>query len=210
MDGVLINSMPSHWRAWQQACRRQHLRITRQEIYRREGERGIVTAGDILRANGRPAGRDAIRRLVALKERRFQRSRRRVRPFAGAGKLLRWCRERTLALALVTGTSRGELVRVLPESWLRCFGAVITADDVRRGKPFPDPYRAALRRLRMPARACLVIENAPFGITAARRAGLSRIIALTTSLPPKALHQADHIVASHRQALRLLERFVNG
>ena len=66
------------------------------------------------------------------------------------------------------------------------------ADGVR-GKPHPDIFELAARRLGVPAGACLVFEDAPLGIEAARRAGMPAV-ALTTTLPAVEFAEFDNVV----------------
>jgi sugar-phosphatase len=72
---------------------------------------------------------------------------------------------------------------------------LVTADDVARGKPAPDPYILAAERLGVPAARCVVIEDAPAGIVAARAAG-ARVIAIASTHPREALAAADGIAAA--------------
>jgi sugar-phosphatase len=72
---------------------------------------------------------------------------------------------------------------------------LVTADDVQRGKPAPDPYLLAAERLGFAPCDCLVVEDAPAGVEAAKAAG-ARIVAVTTTNPASALSQADAIVLS--------------
>ena len=69
---------------------------------------------------------------------------------------------------------------------------LITADDVRRGKPEPEAYLLAAQGLGVPPEQCVVIEDAPAGIEAAHAAGM-HTIAVATTHPPKALSKADII-----------------
>jgi beta-phosphoglucomutase-like phosphatase (HAD superfamily) len=55
------------------------------------------------------------------------------------------------------------------------FRALVTAGDYARAKPFPDPFLQAARALGVPTEDCLVIEDSPAGVTAARAAGMAVI-----------------------------------
>ena len=77
---------------------------------------------------------------------------------------------------------------------------LIAAEDVRAGKPDPEPYVTAAARLGVEPRVCVVFEDAPAGIAAARSAGM-RVVALTTSHPAGEL-SADEVV-SNLSAVRL-------
>jgi sugar-phosphatase len=94
-----------------------------------------------------------------------------------------------LPLAIVTSCAR-ELARVrLAAAGLPAPAVVITADDITRGKPDPQPYLAAAHRLGVEPSACVVLEDAPAGIEAGKAAGMA-VIAFTTSYPAADLRDA--------------------
>jgi cytidine deaminase len=78
---------------------------------------------------------------------------------------------------------------------LEWFGAVLTGDEVTRKKPDPQIYRLAGERLALPPHRCVVVEDAPVGVTAAKAAGMW-CLAVTNSAPREALSEADLVVAS--------------
>ena len=78
---------------------------------------------------------------------------------------------------------------------------LVSADDITRGKPHPEPYLKAAAALRADPSECLVIEDAPAGIKAARAAGM-RVVALTTSHGADALAKADAIYATMDEVRR--------
>ena len=67
---------------------------------------------------------------------------------------------------------------------------LVTADDVTFGKPDPEPYRRAAAALGVPEAECVVVEDAPMGILAAKRAGMT-VLAVTTTHAAAALSHAD-------------------
>ena len=67
---------------------------------------------------------------------------------------------------------------------------LVTADDVTFGKPDPEPYRRAAAALGVPAAEGVVVEDAPMGVLAAKRAGMT-VLAVATTHAPAALGQAD-------------------
>jgi len=79
---------------------------------------------------------------------------------------------------------------------------VVTSEDVAHGKPAPDGYRLGAKRLGQDAAACIVFEDAPAGIAAARNAG-ARVIALTTMLASGEAHwRRRHDPRFHRDRVR--------
>lgn len=210
LDGVLINSMRYHTQAWQLAVRTcVGGRVSRAEIYRREGEPGFVTAHDLLRAQGCPQTIHAVRMLLRAKEERFMALRDRVRLYPAAHRLLTVVEKSGLPLGLVTGTSRSEVVRIVPAKVRQQFAVVVTGDQVRCGKPHPAPYVVACKRLHQRPHNVLVVENAPFGIASARAARIGWIIAVATSLSADQLHGADVIVPSLASLCVYLRRLLH-
>jgi len=89
--------------------------------------------------------------------------------------------------------------RLLASARLRFCGlpvpkVLITADDVEHGKPHPEPYLKGAEGLRFKPADCLVIEDAPAGIRAARAAGM-KVIGLASTYPASKLAEADSVVA---------------
>lgn len=78
---------------------------------------------------------------------------------------------------------------------------LVTADDVRNGKPDPEPYLLGARRLDADPARCVVIEDAPAGLAAARAAGM-RSVAVTTSHSADALHGRADLIVDGLRALR--------
>ncbi len=104
-----------------------------------------------------------------------------------------------LPLAIASGALREEIAPVLAREGMGgCFAAVVSAEDVEACKPDPAPYLEAARRLGLPASRCLVIEDAPGGITSAHAAGM-RCVGVTTSAPAEALARADLVVPSLKE-----------
>ena len=113
--------------------------------------------------------------------------------YPGVDALVERLRARALRLAMVTGTSRKNIEHHFG-AWLQNFDAIVTADDVKRTKPDPEPYLQALAKLGLAASDCVVVENAPLGVRSGKAAGI-RVIAVTSTNPAELLKEADVIVA---------------
>ncbi|HSS81794.1 MAG TPA: HAD family phosphatase [Gaiellaceae bacterium] len=109
-------------------------------------------------------------------------------------------------LAVVSGAMRSEVELVLQAAALDVFDAIVSAEDVTRGKPDPEGYLLALQQLRLEAGDAVAIEDSPPGIAAAKAAGLTCVAVLGTA-PRERLGQADEIVPRLDEALvdRLLD-----
>ena len=102
------------------------------------------------------------------------------------------------AWAVVTSGTRPTADTRLRHAGLPPPVVLVTADDVRRGKPDPEGYATAAARLGIGASDCVVVEDAPAGLAAARAAGM-RAIGLTSQSPPAELADADVVIRSLRE-----------
>jgi sugar-phosphatase len=89
--------------------------------------------------------------------------------------------------ALVTSASRRVAEMRLECAGLRLPAVLVSSDDVRRGKPDPEGYLMAAGQLGVEPERCLVIEDTPAGLEAARRAGM-QVLAITTTFPAAELN----------------------
>ena len=194
MDGVIVNTMPFHASAWQKTFKKFGINVTKKEIYLREGEKWDKTFYDI-------AKRHNIKITNTIKQKIFKhrqdvfRNILKVELFKDAPPLIKKLKKMGLKLAIVTGTPRREVKKILPKSIYAIFDVIIPSDEVKNGKPHPEPFLKALKRLKVSPKDAIVIENAPNGILAAKKAKLT-VIAVETSLPKRYLKDADFILKS--------------
>ena len=107
---------------------------------------------------------------------------------------VRYAAER-VPLAICSGAAHAEIEPVVEASGLEpLFRGIVAADDVVEGKPHPEGYRKALELLRVPATDVAVFEDTEAGIAAARAAGIGRVLAMTGTLDPNRLRDADELV----------------
>ena len=200
MDGVITDTMPEHFDAWRATLAKAGIKVSRYDIYEREGQNGLTSVRELFKKYRVPFDLAGAKRILAEKEELFKRLAKK-KFVKGSRPFIRLLKRRRYLLALVTGTSRHEVHRVMPPGLLSLFDAVVTGNDVKRGKPYPEPFLKALGSLGIRAAEAAVIENAPFGIRAAKSAGLY-CIALETSLPRKYLAQADAVYGSFSQVVK--------
>lgn len=144
----------------------------------------------------RPLTGDDINDLIAAKSDAYERA-------LASGAVLYDGVERAIValgveftLAIASGAFRSEIEAILAaRPGLRAaFAAIVSADDHVAGKPSPEPYLEALRQVNISAEDAVAVEDSPWGLTAARAAGL-RTVGVTTSYQASAL-EADTIIAS--------------
>lgn len=190
MDGVVVDSMPMHLRTWQETLAPLGLEPAAEDLYPLEGMTSEeIAQGLMQRLRGKRCSEEEAHRLAEHKRELFRRAFA-PRLVAGMGPLLHDVQGRGYRLGLVTGSARRVADQTLgPTGMAGLFETMVTGDQVRQGKPAPEPYRTAAGRLGLPPDRCLVVENAPLGIEAARAAGM-RCVALQTTLPAERLAAA--------------------
>lgn len=182
MDGVLIDSGPLHFQAWRETlARERRIEFTPALFQRTFGWRNAEMLRDVLGADIEQAEIDF---LAGVKEARYrelarQHSARLLLP--GVIECLARLQQAGWRQAVASSAPAENVAVILEALPLReYFGAVVTAEDVARGKPDPAPFLTAARRLGVTPARCVVVEDAPAGIEAARRAGMACIALLTT------------------------------
>ncbi len=206
MDGVILDSMHYHVRAWQEALSEYGLSVPSKVLYLYEGAIGAETATAILQKNGYTVDTQQFYAILRRQEEIFVREyRSMVRPFPGVSSILRRLYDAGQKLVLVTSSYREVVESVFPRELEAWMSYIITGDQVKRRKPFPDPYLAALSALREGPESCLAVENAPAGIAAAKAAAIP-CVAITTTLAREYLSEADAILTSHAELIDYILR----
>jgi HAD superfamily hydrolase (TIGR01509 family) len=196
MDGVITDTMPYHFRAWRSIFASEGVQASHEDVYKREGQKGIDSVRELFAERGKPYTEAVGNRLLQEKEELFKRIFRR-KFIAGSRGFIKKFHAQGFKLALVTGTSRHEAQKLIPKGLWECFDVTVCGSDVQNGKPHPEPYLKALAKLNVKPKEAIVFENAPFGIRSAKAAGLY-CIALETSLPSSYLTDADAIFHSFK------------
>lgn len=128
-------------------------------------------------------------------------------PLPGVHEFIGKCKENGWRIAVATSADKPKMVGNLREIGLPepTFDALVNGNDIERKKPFPDIFLLAAERMGLPAADCLVVEDAPAGVEAAKAAG-SRCLALTTSFSKEELAGADWWAKNLEDALPIFFR----
>jgi beta-phosphoglucomutase len=186
-DGVLMQSIEDHHRSWNLAFHAYRVEIGWEEFSILEGQ-SLYTIARQLCGNHHIAETEA-ENIANTKNEIYLRTSK-IRLYDGALPLLSFLKEKNYCLGLVTGAHRDRFDQTVEESFKSYFQIIVTADDVRKTKPDPEPFLTAAERLKKNRSECVVVENAPLGVEAAKNAGML-CAALTTTLPERFLHRAD-------------------
>jgi beta-phosphoglucomutase len=213
-NGVLVDDEHLHWRAFREVLEPLGVHLTRALYDARYLSFDDREACRRMLRDARPAGASGshrVRRLVAAKRRRQRCLLREAgggvpQPLALALRRL----ARRFSLAVVSGAARAEVAAALRAARLEgAFRIVVAAENVRRGKPHPEGYRKALRRLGAVPPEALAFEDSPGGIAAARAAGL-RVVGIATSYAPPHLRHAGAFRVLRRADGAAIARLVAG
>lgn len=178
LDGVLVNSMPSHSQSWVEAFLNvAKVEIERRTLYVLEGMRGAELAEKILADHNSDVS--LVKKVIEEKDRLFKQMER-PKAFGGVKEMIE---SLACAKAVVSGSNRHDVESVLDETiGKEKFDVIITADDIKRGKPDPLAFNTALSKLHVSARDATVVENAPLGVRAANNAGIPCYVVLNNTL----------------------------
>ncbi len=202
LDGVIVDSMPLHADSWIKIFREYGVDLTRTEVFMREGMSGIASVIDIFRDRGLPVPDEKeLGRLLEKKLAMFENHT--IRLFPRVMDILNLLKDHSVPMALVTGSLRRTVEHELSAELRSFFGTIVTIEDVRRGKPDPDPYLQAAASLGVDPGKSLVVENAPMGVLSAKRAG-AWCAAVETTLSREHLAEADMICADHDELYSFL------
>jgi HAD superfamily hydrolase (TIGR01509 family) len=202
MDGTMVDSMPAHAKSWEEFCRRHGVDLPVEEVLRRTTGRTGVECMRVLLGDQLTDAQAA--ELVGEKEALYRELFAPVfREVPGFRRFAQAALARGLQTAVATAGDRHNIDFTLQHLKLPQRPRVIVGgDEGLRGKPEPDLFVEAARRLGAAAHACIVFEDAPFGIEAARRAGM-RAVAVCTTHGAKEL-SGSHVVAQVRDYEELL------
>lgn len=209
-DGVLFDSMPFHAKAWEKAMAENGLPFTAEQTYRNEGRTGASVVTEAYRlVHGIDAPQEVIEAVYAAKSAYFNKLSGGKLPnlIPGIREVLDYLHKKGVQCWVVTGSGQRSLLDNLQITFPGIFTGIITAFDVKNGKPDPEPYLKAWERSGFDKSECYVVENAPLGVRAGKAAGLFTIAVNTGILPDSALEaeKADKVFPNMNALLEWLK-----
>ena len=200
MDGVLFDSMKNHARCWHETMAHFGLDLPEWEAYMHEGRTGAGTINLVsMRQRGHEATEEEIHNIYKYKSELFNQCPKAER-MPGAYELLVKVKASGVVPMVVTGSGQVTLLDRLNRNFPDIFKKelMVTAFDVKYGKPNPEPYLMGMEKFRkapqppkgegdLSAGSFIVVENAPLGVQAGVAAGVFTIAVNTGPLPDEAL-----------------------
>lgn len=190
MDGVLYDTMPNHAIAWVRAMASFGLHFTADDAYITEGARGVDTIRNCMKEQtGKVITEEEALKMYGVKAERFAEL-----PTAGvmpgAAELMEKIQKGGLQIGVVTGSAQKPLIARILNDFPRFVdeGRIVTAFDVKHGKPDPEPYLIGMKKCGgySPSET-IVVENAPLGVKAGHASGAFTVAVNTGPLPDSAL-----------------------
>ncbi|HWC16349.1 MAG TPA: HAD-IA family hydrolase [Terriglobales bacterium] len=175
MDGTLIDSEEFHWVSWRDTLVREGISITREQFLSTFGQRNDSILPKWL---GDDATREQIERVGNAKEELYRRLIRKngISPLPGVAAWVGRLQQQGWLQAVASAAPRANLDAIIEAlSATNIFRAIVSAEDVHRGKPDPEVYLLAASRVGVPPDRCIVVEDAVAGVEGARRAGMRSI-----------------------------------
>jgi HAD superfamily hydrolase (TIGR01509 family) len=179
LDGVLADTSEAHFQAWADALSAWEIPFDRPRFDRVFGMNNMDTLTELL---GRAPTQEEITGIAGRKEGVFRRhAGELVRPVPGAMRLLDELEQAGWVQGVASSAPRENIDLLVDAFGMgRYFAAILSGDGLPAGKPDPSLFLRAAQALHLPPEQCVVVEDAPPGVEAARRAGMPCIAVATT------------------------------
>jgi len=197
MDGVIADTAPYHFKAWQEVFRKRGVTITEDDFKRNFGQRNDRITRIVLGTDISP---DELESVATEKEEGFRnRAKNHLKPLPGAVELIKSLKEYGFLQALGSSAPPENVRLITRELKIESlFQAIVSGREVKEGNPSPLGFLLAAEKLGVEPKDCIVIEDAIAGGAAARKAGM-RCLAVTNTNPRTSLKGADLIVDSLKE-----------
>ncbi|MFH0956345.1 MAG: HAD family phosphatase [Candidatus Aenigmatarchaeota archaeon] len=208
LDGVIADSEPISGKSTAMVLGKRGIRLTDEERRLAFGRRSPDIFRDALRSRGMKFARVDIETMVGEKNAiMLDLMKGNLKAVPGSLELIGFLSGKGLKLALATSSHRDKMEMELRELGINeLFPIIVTGDDVSKGKPDPEIFLLAARRLGVPPSECAVIEDSAFGVQAAKRAGMFAIGFASRNSPGQDLSGADFVVSDLGEAAAFISR----
>ena len=197
-DGLLLDTEPFYTKAHQAVAARFGKVFDWTVKSKMIGLRAEDSAGVMIRALQLPL---SVPEYLEARKQMLNELFPQAEPLPGAVRLSRHLHRRGVPMAVATSSDRHhfELKLTKHQEWFRCFECVVMGDDpeIKQGKPAPDIFLLAAKRMHASPANCLVFEDSPAGVAAARAAGM-----FVVAVPDP--HMEDAVYGQAHQIIRNL------
>ncbi|MHC4758087.1 MAG: HAD family hydrolase [Planctomycetota bacterium] len=194
LDGVLVDTSSYHFQAWRLWAQREGTKMTEEQFRSSFGMQNYQIIPQLL---GRNVSRNEIDEMSDWKEAKYRElSEGNIELMDGVERLMKNLKEHAFLMAIGTSTPLVNLKLILEGTIVGNYiDAYVTGEEVNNGKPAPDTFVEASKKLGLPSGKCVVVEDAVAGVEAGKAAGM-KVIAITTTRRREDLLTADLVVES--------------
>ncbi|HUV75937.1 MAG TPA: HAD family phosphatase [Dehalococcoidales bacterium] len=192
MDGVIADTALYHFKAWQDVFRKRRGSYTEEDFKRNFGRRNDTIIPNIMGGN---LSSSEVEAIAGEKEDNYrQRVAQNIKPLPGAIELIRALRERGVKMAIASSSPVENIQLILGGLGIDSyFQFIVSGKQVSEGKPSPQGFLLAAKKLEVAPENCVVIEDAIDGVAGAKRAGM-KCLAVTNNHSKQSLVEADLVV----------------
>jgi beta-phosphoglucomutase len=180
MDGTLIESTEYHWQSWHDAMAAENYELSYEQFHASYGQRNATIIRSYL---GDDVSSKVIERISTNKERQYRSlvHEQGIELLPGVQHWLETLHQQGWKQAIATSAPRQNLETIVDVLQIRhYFAALVDGEEVDEGKPSPQPFLLAARRLDVPPERCIVVEDSSSGIEGGKRGGMRTIGVLTS------------------------------
>ncbi len=175
LDGTLVNSMPLHIKAWQNAVKEYGVTLDTDWLYAHGGVPSFKIAMSIIKEFSLPF--DNPHKLAEIKTAYYLQDIDSVQIYPEMLKVLEYLKNKKIPCGIGTGTLRSNVERIVANTPLKNYiQVIVSADDVTHHKPHPETFVKVAELLNAEPKDCVVFEDTPLGITAGENGGFSTIL----------------------------------
>lgn len=192
LDGVIADTGDYHYRAWGDIFKEKGVTFTKEDFMRHFGQRHDT----IIRfALGNDIPSDEFKVITERKQQEYRRIvAGNIKPLPGVIELIKSLNNYRIKTAIASSAPLENIEIIIRGLGIEdCFQAIAWGTEVPEGKPSPQVFLLAARKLEIEPGNCVVIEDAIAGVTAAKQAGM-KCVAVTNSHPGSSLKKADLVV----------------
>lgn len=198
MDGTLLESTEADYRAWEKVFNNYNLDLPFEKYAPMLG----VKSADVIRNEIGFKDEQDVKRILKEKFDYFVEyvNENPIKPVFAAETFLKSLAQYPIKVALATSSRQEKMQMVLKQlNFMQYFDAIVTGNEVTHGKPAPDIFLLAAKRLELDPADCIVIEDGPIGVAAAKSANM-KCVAITETHHAVQLQQADLVIDTYEHA----------
>jgi len=193
MDGVVVDNIPYHKKAWNKFMTKHGFKYS--DKYFDTYINGETNEEILTKLFGKKISKSEIEKYINIKENFYRKTYSpHIKPLPGLLKFLKKLKTENIPIALATAAPQENVDFVLKKTKTKkYFSVVVDSKDVKNGKPHPEIFLKASKKLHTKPDNCIVFEDSILGVKAGKRAKM-KVIGVLTSNTKKELHQADNFI----------------